>query len=90
MIHAVKCEKVYFDEMFFGNKTFEIRKNDRNYKAGDYLGVNEWLPEKEKYTGRSLLFKITYILDNQEFLQKNYVALGIRQCIPSLKPIMGE
>lgn len=23
MIHAVKCETVYFDEMFFGNKTFE-------------------------------------------------------------------
>lgn len=40
MIHQLKTESKYFDQIRYGHKTFEVRKNDRNFKVGDYLGLN--------------------------------------------------
>lgn len=41
MIHQLKCEAKYFEEICSGQKTFEVRKNDRNFHVGDYLALNE-------------------------------------------------
>lgn len=59
--HELKILPKYFDAVRNGSKTFEIRKNDRNFKVGDYLALMEW--SGEEYTGRSMLVKVTYILD---------------------------
>lgn len=44
MIHAVKCLPEYFAQLDKGDKTFEVRKNDRPYMVGDLLAVNEFVP----------------------------------------------
>lgn len=44
MIHQLKCEAKYFEELCFGTKTFEVRKNDRDFHVGDYLALNELTP----------------------------------------------
>lgn len=36
-IHEVKTNPEYFEEVFMGRKTFEIRLNDRNYQVNDFL-----------------------------------------------------
>lgn len=41
MIHAIKCSSLYFSDLLAGKKTFEIRRNDRDYRVNDYLAVNE-------------------------------------------------
>ncbi len=53
MIHTVKCYPEFFKALADGSKTFEIRKNDRIYETGDFLAVNEFLPEEDPYTIRS-------------------------------------
>ena len=35
--HSLKLNDRYFDAVRYGIKTFEIRKNDRDYKVGDLL-----------------------------------------------------
>lgn len=35
--HSLKTHGVYFDAIKRGDKTFDIRKNDKEYQAGDVL-----------------------------------------------------
>ena len=87
MIHELKCLKEFFEEIIVGDKRFEVRKNDRDYKVGDYLAINEvvedLLQDDEAelvYTGRSAMFKIIYIMDNTQYTKTGYVILGIEPC----------
>lgn len=41
MIHILKCIQPYFDDVASGNKTFDLRKDDRNYQVGDRLDLFE-------------------------------------------------
>lgn len=75
--HVLKILPEYFEAQKSGKKAFEIRKNDRNYKVGDYLKLNEYDPKIKKPTGRAILVEITYITDYQQ--KDNYVVLGTRK-----------
>lgn len=75
MIHKLKIHPEYFEEVFTRKKSFEIRKNDRNFQIGDILLLQEYIPETQEYTGRVVERKVTYITD---FAQKdNYVVMAI-------------
>ena len=60
--HGLKVWPEYFKEIRSGNKTFEVRKNDRDFEMGDRLYLREFDPTKDRYTGRTLNATITYIL----------------------------
>lgn len=82
MIHELKIKKEYFEAVRKGKKTFEVRKNDRDYKVGDYLALNEIEQDDVStlvYTGNSIIVKITYILAEPEYLKTGYVVLGIKK-----------
>ena len=85
MIHQLKCTEEYFKSLASGEKTFEVRENDRNYIVDDFLALNEFSDTLHIETGRCLLFKITYVLDGNEFCKQGMVILGICPCavIPS-------
>lgn len=96
MIHAKKILPEYFEASLKGLKPFEIREekpNEPRYSVGDYLALNEWEPEPhglgDGYTGRCLLYEITYVLRDyelqQELLQPGAVVLGLK-----LKPLSFE
>lgn len=73
-LHELKILPGYFEDVFMGNKTFEIRKNDRDYKEGDLLILKEW--SGSSYTGRQVKAFVTYMTD---YAQKdNYVVLAIK------------
>lgn len=80
MIHALKQLPEYFDDVIFGTKGFEVRKNDRPFQVGDLLALNEWDAEMERYTGRSCLVCIDYILNDEAYCKEGYVILGIKPC----------
>jgi hypothetical protein len=40
--HKVKCWPSYFDAVARGDKTFEVRYDDRGYQAGDTIVLCEW------------------------------------------------
>ena len=77
MEHELKILPEYYREIRCGRKTFEIRKDDRDYKVGDILILLEW--NGEKYTGHHVKREITYILrDAEQYgLKTGYCILGI-------------
>ena len=80
-IHKLKLNAAYYDDSASGIKTFEIRKNDRDFKVGDILELREWiwsgLDGKGAYTGSVHWKVITYILDDEEYLHDGYVCLAV-------------
>lgn len=80
MIHELKTWIPYFKEVESGNKPFEIRENDRNFQKHDILHLREYDKDKEKYTGRYLKVKVTYIYhgDGMFGLSKNHCVMGIK------------
>lgn len=73
--HQLKILPQYFHAVTVGDKSFEIRKNDRNYKVGDNIVLSEY--EEGQYTGRNILAKITYITDYEQ--KDDYVVFGIEK-----------
>ena len=63
MTHRIKILKPYFEAVAAGDKTFELRKDDRPYKVGDALLITE-IGEGNKPTGRTIEKKVGYILRN--------------------------
>lgn len=62
--HELKTWPVFFEAVWSGDKTFEIRKNDRGFRVGDWLRLREssFKGIETVYTGRVLLVEVTYIL----------------------------
>lgn len=80
MIHALKTEPTFFDAVINNKKTFEARLNDRDFRVGDYLALNELGDAREGYTGRSVLLRITYILEDERFCKKGFAIMGFVRC----------
>ena len=86
-IHELKTWSKYFDEVFMGRKTFEVRKNDRDFKVGDIITLIEgdlWgdYPEGNRWfpTGRKLSRRITAILHGGQFgIEEGYCVMAIQQ-----------
>ena len=72
-IHELKILPEYFLEVVNGNKTFEVRKNDRDFQIGDYVTLREYNIETNEYTGRQINVKITYVLDNSNYCKEGFV-----------------
>lgn len=75
MTHALKTVPPFFKDVVDGKKTFEVRKNDRLFKVGDKLLLQEF--HGDKYTGQEWEGHITYILDSSDFCKKGFVIMGI-------------
>ncbi len=78
--HKLKTWPQYFDDLRTGKKSFELRKNDRRFAVGDVLMLEEYDPMTKTYSGKCLLFDITYIHSNATFgLRTGFVILGLRR-----------
>jgi len=77
MIHELKILPEFFHDVFTGLKTFEVRKNDRNFKVGDILKLIK--SESDLIGGLACIYrKVTYILKGGAYgIDINYVVLGL-------------
>ncbi len=75
-VHNLKIKPQYFKDVVSGDKTFEVRKNDRDFEVGDVIFLGEY--ENGRYTGITAYAKITYILDDPEYCKEGYAILGIK------------
>lgn len=83
MVHELKTWPVYFRRIFEGDKTFEVRKCDRDFQIGDFLTLKEYDPDKNEYTGKLLSVYITYILHGGGFgIQDGYCVMSIKRDLP--------
>lgn len=74
-VHELKTWPLYFGAVKSGRKTFELRRDDRNFTVGDELQLREWDPETGRYTGDEVRVVVTY--RTIAFMPSGYVALGI-------------
>lgn len=77
MTHELKILPEYYEEVKAGNKNFELRKNDRDYKVHDTLRLRAW--KDGQYLDKPSLDRvINYMLmDCKEYgLMDGYVILG--------------
>ncbi len=69
--HSLKILPEYFKSVRRGDKTAEIRLDDRDYRIGDVLILSEWKPRKKEFTGRNAVRIITditrlcYVMDGE-------------------------
>lgn len=75
-IHDLKLAAIHYDDVAAGRKTFELQKNDRNYKVGDRLCLNEYADGV--CTGRYIETDIVYVQKDYSGLKDGYCILGIK------------
>lgn len=77
--HRLKTWDIYFQPILEGKKRFELRKNDRNFKEGDRLKLEEVsYKNPTKYSGRSCTVDVDYILHGDEsWLNEDYCIMSI-------------
>lgn len=85
MTHKIKIQKEYADAIVDGEKTFEIRYNDRGYQKGDRIVFKEVTSESDycAYThpNHEILkkeYEITYVISGWG-LKEDWVALAIKE-----------
>ena len=85
--HELKSWPQHFAPLMNGEKSFELRKNDRDFQVGDMLRLREYDPVSKTYTGREEWREITYLIKGYGYgasqpmhgLQRGYVVLGLTQ-----------
>ncbi len=87
--HELKTVQPYFERSWENTKTFEVRKNDRDFQSGDDVKLMEYDSAYKKYTGRELYGTILYVLYNFDGLADGYVAFSvdIKEWINNTKPL---
>lgn len=78
--HKLKSWPEFYAPVERGEKTFELRIDDRHYEVGDVLVLREWMPDVHgtdggRYTGSECRRRVTYVLEG----------LGNAGVIPPLK-----
>ena len=85
-IHNLKTDQEAFSAVLCGEKTYEIRYNDRNYQAGDILvlketkftGVEMKQGSPLEFTGRQCGGVITHVLNGPVYgLQEGWAILSL-------------
>jgi len=73
-LHLLKIKDEYYKEVLKGSKSFEIRKNDRDFKTGDHIRFTDL--DRNPRPGE---WRITYVLkDCPEYgLKEGYAILSI-------------
>ena len=72
--HTLKTEPEYWEAQRRGDKTFEIRKNDRDFKVGDILILV--YHDGESYPDKVLFRDVSYITDYAQ--KKGYVVMATK------------
>lgn len=80
MVHELKTNPEYFEDVISGRKLFEVRKNDRFFEVGDLLALNEYDEVNQVYTNRSCVVYVDYILNHATYCKEGFVVMSIKPC----------
>lgn len=77
-IHLLKIRRFYLEQIIAGNKTFEIRKNDRDFQVGDRVVLKEY--PKVGDSAREVVKRIGYISTFEQM--PGYCVFSLLECAP--------
>ena len=77
--HELKILPEYFEPVLTGDKTFELRMDDRNFQVGDILVLKEWDSYKQSFTSRETkrVVKYKYTGKDSFGLSKGFCILAL-------------
>ncbi|PUW50196.1 DUF3850 domain-containing protein [Cronobacter sakazakii] len=78
--HNLKIWPEHYSAVCAGVKRAELRKNDRDYRAGDTLDLCEWDKDDESFTGNYISVTVTHVADVGEWMP-GYVLLSIERAL---------
>lgn len=76
-IHTVKLDSIYFGRVANGTKTFEIRRNDRDYQTGDIMHMHEYDSERKVLTDMPII-KAEIVYTSTFNQEDGWIVLGIK------------
>lgn len=76
-VHHLKTWPQHFRAVEKGSKTFEVRKDDRDFQVADVLILQEWEPATKQYTGRELSARVGYVLRESFGVEEGHVAMSL-------------
>jgi hypothetical protein len=82
MTHALKCWPEYYAPIEKGDKLFELRKDDRPFKTGDTVILQEYDNKLKEYTGNECQFAICFVLRDVPAsfgLKPGFCVLGLKK-----------
>jgi hypothetical protein len=65
-VHKLKVQQQYFEALFDGTKTCEVRYNDRDYQVGDLLVFAGSIRRNEEVLFGEVACEVTHILPLDE------------------------
>lgn len=80
-VHDLKCWPEFYRATKRGEKPWELRDNDRDYRQGDVLRLREWEPGQAEYTGDETSYGVGFILHGAG----DWLPVG--KCIMTLVPL---
>ena len=82
MTHELKIFERYANRIIAGEKTFELRCNDRDYQTGDkvhfYKVISEGPCPNLPHKISDNIYSITYVLQDIDGLRPGYCIFGIK------------
>lgn len=78
-VHVLKIWPPFFEDVSNGVKTFEVRRNDRDYQVGDIVVLKEYHHNYDMYTGREVRRRICYLLDGYTGIAQGFCIFGIEK-----------
>ncbi len=79
IVHYLKTWRDPFDAVVRGAKCHEVRRNDRDFHAGDRLALLEWDNRTAKYTGRRIDVLVTHVTAPGTFgLPDDLIVMSVR------------
>ena len=81
MTHKLKIRESFADAITVGEKTFEVRENDRGFQKGDrvcFTVIDSLNVPLARHPLHEMTFEITYVLSGWG-IKDGYVVFGIKE-----------
>lgn len=73
--HQLKIHPENFRQLVAGERTFELRLNDRGFEPGDTVELQEFNPVTQEYSGLTVERRVNRVFTDLIGVQPGYVAL---------------
>ena len=77
--HDLKTVQPFYFDVVEERKTFEIRKNDRDFRIGDILLLHEW-DDSRGYSGHYCVRRVTYLVQGVYGLPADVCVMSLEPC----------
>ncbi len=89
-VHNVKSWPQYFAPIKEGQRTHDLRRNDRDFQVGDTMLLAEFDPQSQKYTGETCEVEITSMTSMSQPCAVSSEALDPAFCILSIQRVLKD